>query len=143
MATLLVDDREQWTVARTLEERGGFEVEQQRLETGDILNRDLDAIAERKTFQDALDVDRLFAQVDRMNEEFTHSALVVHGQRIDSIKADIKGGHANATRQVMGTIAYVQETTDTHVIWLPGEATKWGMIQLAEYLRIWYNQLSP
>lgn len=146
---LVIDRREPWRLVDLIDSRTDHTPVQEHLHTGDIVCKELDAAIERKTLNDAVESTgngRLFDQVARMNDEYTHSAVIVHGQKIHNIRAEVHGGHSNSVKQVMGSLANLQIQTDSHIMWLPGDTTEnqetFGFAQLIEYMERWFGQIS-
>lgn len=148
MGSLTVDSREPWGLVDIIRDRTGHEVESEQVLTGDIINKELSAAVERKQYEDAVKSTsngRIFEQAKRMADEFDHGVVIITGQSLHPIAADIHDGYAASTRSVMGASSYINEEYDNvHCTWVPGDDTddnELGMIQLVEYMETWFNQL--
>lgn len=141
-----IDDRESEETQNYLIERmqeHGHEPEVKRRPAGDIVAPGVQAGIERKTVNDFLNSvsdKRIWKQMDKMNDHFETKGLIVVGSHIEDWVAEIYGGHAHATRMLLGTLAYVSHQPDWSGFWIQSDDPRENSTLLAEYALAWFRQ---
>lgn len=145
--TLWIDDREldeRLDIVKSRFESKDHDAKKKRLKSGDYVSPGSQAACEHKAFNDflgSISDKRIWKQKDAMEKQFDHNCFIVTGSHVEDWVADIYGGHAHATRMMLGTCAYFNQEEGWSAFWIQSDDTHESATLLAEYLMAWFRQI--